>query len=80
MSATFVGVPSFLDLGAWTTHAIRPLFYLFKNDKVAPALAFSIFSVALGLCVLFLCCVNQKNRKTSERRHYARHAINAGTE
>jgi hypothetical protein len=46
--------PSFLDLGAWTNSLIIPLFQLFKNDNVAPALASSILLVAVLLCVLFL--------------------------
>jgi hypothetical protein len=54
MSEIYDELPSFLDLGAWTIHFIRPLFNLFKNENVAPALAFLIFSVALALCALFL--------------------------
>jgi hypothetical protein len=46
--------PSFLDLGRWTNGLIIPLFQLFKNDNVAPALASSILLVAVLLCVLFL--------------------------
>jgi hypothetical protein len=41
-------------LGSWTTEQIRPLFSLFKNDQVAPALALLIFLTAVGLCILFL--------------------------
>src|SRR5262245_16366990 len=44
----------FLDLGAWTSHHIRPLFIAFKNDNVAPALALLIFVAALALCAAFL--------------------------
>jgi methyl-accepting chemotaxis protein len=50
----FDSLPSFLDLGEWTTHAILPLFYMFKNESVAPALALLIFSFALALCAIFL--------------------------
>jgi septation ring formation regulator EzrA len=54
MHDLFDQAPSFLDLGAWTAHLIRPLFYFFKDDNVAPALALLIFGVAVGLCILFL--------------------------
>lgn len=54
MRALLDQMPSFLDLGAWTAHVIRPLFYFFKDDNVAPALALVIFGAALGLCVLFI--------------------------
>ena len=54
MQAIFERVPSFLDLGAWTREHILPLFILFRNDDVAPALAFSIFGFAVVLCVIFL--------------------------
>jgi ABC-type transporter Mla subunit MlaD len=54
MSAIFSHVPGFLDLGAWTTDIIRPLFHMFQDDNVAPALALVILLVALGLCALFL--------------------------
>jgi hypothetical protein len=48
-------VPSFLDLGAMTNGVIVPLFQLFKNDNVAPALASTILGVAALICVLFTC-------------------------
>ncbi len=54
MRALLDQAPSFLDLGAWTAHLILPLFYSFKNDNVAPALALVIFGAAVGLCVLFI--------------------------
>ena len=54
MRALLDQAPSFLDLGAWTAHLILPLFYFFKNDNVAPALALVIFGAAVGLCVLFI--------------------------
>ena len=54
MGSFFSKIPSFLDLGTWTTHQVLPLFYLFKNDSVAPALAAVLFSLALALCCLFL--------------------------
>src|ERR1700736_256372 len=54
MGRLFDQVPSFLDLGAWTNSLIIPLFQLFKNDNVAPALASSILFLAALLCVLFL--------------------------
>jgi methyl-accepting chemotaxis protein len=46
--------PSFLDVGAWTAHLIRPLFYVFQDNNVAPALSLVIFGVAVSLCILFL--------------------------
>jgi hypothetical protein len=54
MRAVFDEMPSFLDLGAWTARLILPLFYFFKDENVAPALALLIFAGALGLCVLFV--------------------------
>src|ERR1700730_18087453 len=54
MDSLFVTPPSFLDLGTWTTHQVLPLFYYFKNDSVAPALAAVLFSLALILCCLFI--------------------------
>jgi hypothetical protein len=54
MGRLFDQVPSFLDLGAWTNSLIVPLFQLFKNDNVAPALASSILIVAVLICALFL--------------------------
>src|SRR6516164_2562430 len=54
MSGFLDGVPSFLDLGAWTTRLVLPLFYSFRNENVAPALALLIFSTAVCLCVLFV--------------------------
>ena len=47
-------VPSFLDLGAWTAANIQPLFRLFSDENVAPALALLLFSAALALCAFFL--------------------------
>jgi methyl-accepting chemotaxis protein len=54
MRAIFDQLPSFLDLGAWTAHLILPLFYFFRDENVAPALALLIFAGALGLCVSFV--------------------------
>ncbi len=54
MLELFDRAPSFLDVGAWTTHLITPLFYFFKDNNVAPALALLIFGIAVGLCILFL--------------------------
>src|SRR5205823_2132592 len=54
MPDIFADLPRFLDIGAWTTRFLVPLFTFFKDEHVAPALAFVIFSTALGLCVLFL--------------------------
>jgi hypothetical protein len=54
MSEMFRDLPSFLDLGAWTTQSILPLFNFFKDEHVAPALASLIFFAALALCALFL--------------------------
>src|SRR5665213_1838878 len=46
-------IPGFLELGAWTTRHIRPLFEIFRDENVAPALALTIVAFALALCVLF---------------------------
>src|SRR6187402_3120622 len=54
MLEIFRDLPSFFDLGAWTTQSIRPLFNFFKDEHVAPALASLIFFTALALCALFL--------------------------
>jgi methyl-accepting chemotaxis protein len=54
MFPDFKGVPSFFELGAWTINHIKPVFDLFRQEDVAPALALIIFCIALGLCVLFL--------------------------
>ena len=54
MGALFERVPGFMDLGAWTNSLVIPLFQLFKNDNVAPALASSILIVAILICGLFL--------------------------
>jgi biopolymer transport protein ExbD len=54
MYTIFGNFPGFLELGAWTTHHIRPLFDLFRDPDVAPALASTIFGSALVLCVLFI--------------------------
>lgn len=54
MNSILVELPSFLDLGAWTSRHIRPLFDLFRDENVAPALALCIFGTALLLCVLFI--------------------------
>ncbi len=54
MAGIFDEVPSFFDLGAWTTQLLLPLFYFFRNENVAPALALLIFIAALALCGLFL--------------------------
>jgi methyl-accepting chemotaxis protein len=44
----------FLDLGAWTSQQVKPLFDLFRDENVAPALALIILGSALVLCLLFL--------------------------
>jgi hypothetical protein len=54
MPRVFDDLPSFLDLGHWTTQFILPLFDFFKDQDVAPALALLIFCLALALCFLFL--------------------------
>lgn len=54
MGGLFDQVPSFLDLGTWTNNLIIPLFQLFKNDAVAPALASSILIVAVLISIVFL--------------------------
>jgi hypothetical protein len=72
MSTVFDGLPGFLDLGAWTTHLILPLFSIFKNESVAPALALLIFSAALALCVLFV--IDSTHIRTQVRRRI--HVVN----
>jgi hypothetical protein len=52
--AIFDQLPGFLEIGAWTTRHIRPLFDLFRDENVAPALASIIFGSALMLCIFFL--------------------------
>src|SRR5258705_431368 len=54
MPSIFDELPGFLELGAWTTRHIRPLFDLFRDEDVAPALALIIFGSALVLCFLFI--------------------------
>jgi hypothetical protein len=54
MSSVLDRLPEFLDLGAWTSRHIRPLFDLFRDENVAPALALVISGSALVLCILFL--------------------------
>ena len=54
MPSIFDELPGFLELGAWTTRHIRPLFELFRDEDVAPALALIIFGSALVLCFLFI--------------------------
>jgi methyl-accepting chemotaxis protein len=54
MFLTFGVLQNFMSLGAWTTHLITPLFYFFKDDNVAPALASITFLAAIVLCCLFL--------------------------
>jgi archaellum component FlaC len=54
MLPIFDQFPEFLELGAWTSRHIRPLFDLFRDENVAPALALIIFGSALALCFLFL--------------------------
>jgi hypothetical protein len=54
LQTVFSHVPSFLDLGAWTATQIHPLFRLFLDENVAPALALFLFSAALALCAFFL--------------------------
>ena len=54
MLSIFDELPPFLELGAWTTRHIRPLFDLFRDEDVAPALALIIFGSALVLCFLFI--------------------------
>ncbi|MEH2524188.1 MULTISPECIES: anti-phage ZorAB system protein ZorA [unclassified Bradyrhizobium] len=45
---------SFLELGAWTSQHVRPLFDLFRDENVAPALALSILVSAMIFCIAFL--------------------------
>lgn len=54
MLSIFDQFPNFLELGAWTSSQIRPLFDLFRDENVAPALALTIFGSALVLCFLFI--------------------------
>jgi hypothetical protein len=54
MASIFDEFPRFLELGAWTSRHIRPLFDLFRDENVAPALALTILGTALLLCVFFL--------------------------
>ena len=54
MNSFLAELPKFLDLGAWTSSHVRPLFDLFRDENVAPALALTIVGTALLLCVLFL--------------------------
>jgi methyl-accepting chemotaxis protein len=54
MDSVISRLPEFLELGAWTARHIRPLFDLFRDENVAPALALIIFGTALSLCALFL--------------------------
>jgi hypothetical protein len=54
MFSTFDELPGFLELGAWTSRHIRPLFDLFRDEDVAPALALIILGTALVLCIFFL--------------------------
>jgi hypothetical protein len=49
MFPIFKQFPEFLELGSWTSRHIRPLFDLFRDENVAPALALIIFSSALAL-------------------------------
>jgi hypothetical protein len=51
MNSIFDDLPGFLELGAWTSHHIHPLFDLFSDENVAPALALIILGTALLLCV-----------------------------
>src|SRR5690242_19388640 len=44
----------FLALGEWTSQQVRPLFDLFRDENVAPALALLILGGAAALCLLFL--------------------------
>jgi hypothetical protein len=82
MQAILEKVPSFLDLGAWTRQLILPLFLLFRNDDVAPALAFSIFGFALILCLIFLTysrfiCIQVRRQTRLIRRIKDRSALPA---
>lgn len=54
MSSISERLPGFLELGEWTALHIRPLFDIFRNENVAPALALIIFGTALVLCALFI--------------------------
>jgi methyl-accepting chemotaxis protein len=54
MNSIFAELPGFLELGAWTSRHVRPLFDLFRDENVAPALALTILGTAVLLCVLFL--------------------------
>jgi archaellum component FlaC len=49
-----VDIPSFPQLGGWTIDHIKPLFEVFLQEDVAPALALIIFGTAVTLCFLFL--------------------------
>jgi methyl-accepting chemotaxis protein len=53
MFPRFGDFPSFFELGAWTINHIKPLFEIFRQEDVAPALALIIFGTAIGLCFLF---------------------------
>src|SRR5829696_8589278 len=65
-------VPSFLDLGEWTTRHIRPLFEIFRDEYVAPALALTIVMVALALCVLFALYTTYIRSQVRRRTHAVR--------
>jgi hypothetical protein len=54
MFSAFDKLPGFLELGAWTSRHIRPLFDLFRDENVAPALALIILGAGLLLCICFL--------------------------
>jgi hypothetical protein len=54
MSNLFNQFPSFLELGTWTNNLIVPLFQVFRNDQVAPALASSILITAALIGALFI--------------------------
>jgi methyl-accepting chemotaxis protein len=44
----------FLELGGWTSQHVKPLFDLFRDENVAPALALIILGSASAFCILFL--------------------------
>lgn len=65
-------LPSFLELGEWTTRQIRPLFEIFRDENVAPALALTIVSFALALCVLFALYTTYIRSQVRRRTHAVR--------
>src|SRR2546423_4913662 len=72
MPSIFDKFPAFLDVGAWTSHQIFPLFLAFRNDNVAPALALVIFGAALALCAVFLLYSTYIRMQIGRRIHAVR--------